>query len=105
MGRHSLYGFCVGCGQWIPRDEMLSIHLNLFDAHNQKEVVRHRYCVGCFTRERERALSLKWDHVVVTEQELLPLADGGMPPPDVVRERHRVARQAGEGDSLASERE
>jgi hypothetical protein len=98
MGEHTLYGRCVGCGRWVPRDEMLSINTNLYDAMNRKTVVRHRYCPGCFDRERQRAQSMMWDHIVVSGRDLAPMDDGSFPTNEVIWERRRMARQHPEAD-------
>jgi hypothetical protein len=78
---------------------MLSISTNLYDAMNRKTVVRHRYCPGCFDRERQRAQSLMWDHIVVSAQDLAPMEDGSFPPNEVIWERRRQARQRAEANS------
>jgi hypothetical protein len=92
MGEHTLFGFCSGCKEWVPRDEMLSINTNVYSAENNKVVIRQRYCPGCAREETARLESRQWDHIVVTAQALAPMPDGSQPSNEVVRERGRLAR-------------
>lgn len=90
MGEHTSYGRCGGCGAWVPRDEMLCVNTNLYDAQNRKEVVRQRYCPGCFVVEASRARAHMWDHIVVSACDLAPLEDGSVPSNEVIWERNRL---------------
>ncbi len=93
MGDHTTYGKCSGCRRWVTRDEMLSIHTDIYDASNRRRVIRQRYCPSCFDQEVERLASVEWTHVVVEGAALALMPDGSFPPDEVILERTRLERE------------
>jgi len=92
IDERATYGKCSGCRKWVLRDEMLSIHSDVYDASNRRRVVRQRYCPACFGSEVERLRNAEWDHVVVEGFTLAPMPDGSDPSNEIILERSRLAR-------------
>lgn len=93
MGEHTTYGKCSGCRRWVTRDEMLSIHTDIYDASNKRRVIRQRYCPACFEQEVQRLSEMEWDRVVVEEFAMAPFPAGPPPSDAVIAERMREARR------------
>jgi len=70
MSAHTQYGFCIGCKKWVPRDEMLSINVAIYDADNKVERVRIRSCPVCHEKRAEEFRAWNWNHVLKTESEI-----------------------------------
>jgi len=90
MDDHAAYGKCSGCRKWVLRDEVLSIHTDIYDASNRRRVIRQRYCLPCFELEVKRLEGREWDHMVVGGHILAPMPDGSMPSDEEIRERMRA---------------
>jgi hypothetical protein len=73
---------------------MLSIHTDIYDASNRRQVIRQRYCPACFEQEVQRLTGREWDRVVVEEAALSPFPAGDPPADAVVVERMRTMREA-----------
>ena len=70
MGYNTKYGYCLGCDQWVPRDEMLSINVSIYDEKNQEFRIPMRFCPPCHRKKRQELLESKWDNVLKTEAEI-----------------------------------
>lgn len=53
-------GHCHGCDTWVPRDEMLSINLAVFDAANMESRIRLRLCPACHAAVVDRYRPWNW---------------------------------------------
>lgn len=77
MGDHTKYGFCKGeCQKWKKRDDMLSVNLDIFDANQNKRILRVRMCPSChekFVTEMEE--KYKWDNNLVEERDIRMCAE------------------------------
>ena len=70
MSAHTPYGFCMGCEKWVPRDEMLSINVAVYDANNKVERIRVRSCPKCHPKRVEEFKKWNWNHVLKNESEI-----------------------------------
>lgn len=71
MAAHTMYGFCRGeCQKWVPRDEMLSINVTIYNADNDETRVPLRFCPSCHKKVQEEVEGLRWDNILVTELEI-----------------------------------
>lgn len=70
MSAHTPYGFCMGCEKWVPRDEMLSINIAIYNADNKPERVRVRSCPKCHAKRAAEFRKWNWDHVLKSEAEI-----------------------------------
>jgi hypothetical protein len=89
MDEKRRYGFCTGHGGWVPRDEMLGIHVHVYKTRDERDVVRFRFCPDCFAEVVNRMQDMAWDGVIATEKDLEPDAHGNLPSRDEVRRRIR----------------
>jgi hypothetical protein len=65
------YGWCKRTGAWVPRDEMLGLHVQIFDATGGKErftIRLHPEAHRVFTDELR---GLEWENVLRTHAELV----------------------------------
>jgi hypothetical protein len=105
MGDHATYGKCSGCRRWVSRDEMLSIHTDVYNASNRRRVIRQRYCPVCFNGEVERLANIEWDHIVVDGEALAPMPDGSFPSDEAILDRMFLAQEARKQEQEARKRE
>lgn len=82
MSDHTNYGQCRACMRWWPRDEMLSINIEIFDATNTLDRVRLRLCPACHGQTSANMRQMNWKNELRTEGELR--AAGILPPIRVV---------------------
>ena len=75
VGVNTKYGLCRGCKKWIPRDEMLSINITIYDAENKEERVPIRLCPSCHKRKQEEFKKIRWDNILKTEVQIRIRAD------------------------------
>lgn len=64
------YGCCTMCGRWVPRDEMMTMNVDSFDARSNKEIIRLRPCPKCSNEMLVKLRRLEWDHILKTEIEI-----------------------------------
>lgn len=95
MGEQTMYGRCGLCNRWVPRDEMLSVHVDFYDEDNKREVIRQRLCPPCWRAEKDRVRETRWDRLVVNKDALEPMEDGSLPTKGVVQERWDYLRGLG----------
>ena len=101
MGDHTTYGKCSGCRRWVSRDEMLSIHTDIYNASNRRRVIRQRYCPACFNGEVDRLSNVEWDHIVVDGSALDLMPDGSFPSDAVILEQTRLDLEARKREALS----
>ena len=70
MSTHTKYGFCKLCETWVPRDEMLSVNISVYDAENNEEKIRVRVCPPCQKVFKFDLKGLEWDNNLKTEGEI-----------------------------------
>lgn len=71
MGANKKYGFCRGgCEKWVPRDEMLSINVSVYNAENEEIRIPLRFCPSCHARKKVELEEIHWDNVLKTETEI-----------------------------------
>lgn len=70
MSAHTQYGFCTGCQKWVPRDEMLSINIAVYNSANEATRVRVRSCPKCHHVRFAEFKKMEWDHVLKSEHEI-----------------------------------
>jgi len=70
VGANTKYGFCRGCKKWVPRDEMLSINVSVYDAQNNERRIPLRFCPSCHKKKIEETEELRWDNVLKIEVEI-----------------------------------
>lgn len=70
MSANTQYGKCLGCGKWVPRDEMLSINVAIYDASNVPERIRIRSCPKCHPERMAEFRAWNWDHILKSESDI-----------------------------------
>lgn len=70
MGENTKYGYCKNCKLWVPRDEMLSINCSVYDAKNEEQKIRLRFCPPCQGKIKEMLENLGWDGVLKLEKDI-----------------------------------
>jgi hypothetical protein len=71
MSANTKYGLCRGeCQKWVPRDEMLSINVSVYDANNEELRIPLRFCPACHKKMQARLEEMRWDNVLKMEAEI-----------------------------------
>lgn len=73
VGRNARFGKCRACEEWVLRDEMLAIHVDIYDRDNKKQLVKLRFCETCWEEEKKELEEMEWDNVLHTHDELVSL--------------------------------
>lgn len=65
------YGFCKGtCRRWVPRDEMLSINVSVYNRENDEYKIPLRYCPNCWEKMVDYFSTMRWDNNLKTAAEI-----------------------------------
>jgi len=70
MSNNRKYGFCRGCKKWIPRDDMLSINVSVYDRENMEIRIPLRFCPECHEKKKDELDEIKWDNDLKAEVEI-----------------------------------
>ncbi len=70
MGAHTKYGYCKRCEKWVPRDDMGSINVDVYDENNNESRIRMRLCPECHQAEQVAMKKLEWENVLKMEHEI-----------------------------------
>ncbi len=72
MSQHTKYGFCKGpCKSWVPRDEMCSINVSVYDAKNQESRIRMRFCPACHRTMQDDLSKYEWENNLKMEKDIM----------------------------------
>lgn len=68
----TLFGFCKLCNRWVPRDSMVSVHINVYGkgVKNVEEIIRLRICPECFEFEIDDWRKQAWDKKMYRAEEI-----------------------------------
>lgn len=64
------HGLCKGCGRWVPRDEMQSINVDVYDSGQKARKIKIRLCPPCYSKKVAELDEFKWQGLMKHEYEI-----------------------------------
>jgi len=70
MGEQTKYGYCVLAERWVPRDEMLSVNVKIYDRQGKETKIQIRVSEDQLDNLLPRFEELRWDNELMTKSQL-----------------------------------